>query len=84
MDTRRKAFIESYIANGGNATKAKLLEWAARSLGVINKDAEQVRRDEKLSPEQKRQQLDTLTIERNALIKRAVNESRAAQKEAAK
>lgn len=61
------------------AGEAKPLERAAKNLGVINKDAEQVRRSD-ATPAEKRQKLDALTIERNALLKAAVTESKAAQK----
>ncbi len=63
------------------AGEAKPLERAAKSLGAINKDMEQVRRDPVLSPEEKRRKLDELTIERNALLKAAVQDSQAARKE---
>ena len=62
------------------ATEAKPLERAAKNLGVINKDMEQIRRDQALTPAEKRQKLDALTVERNDLLKRAVTESTAAQK----
>ena len=61
------------------ATESKSLDRAAKHLGVINKDAEAIRRDQTLTPEQKREKLDALTIERNALLKAAVTESKAAQ-----
>lgn len=41
---------------------------------------EAVRRDANLTPAEKRQRLDALTIERNALLKEAVLESKKAQK----
>ena len=40
-----------------------------------------VRRDANLTPAEKRQKLDALTVERNALLKEAVIESKKAQKE---
>lgn len=61
--------------------EAKPIERAAKNLGVINKDAEAVRRDANLTPAEKRQRLDSLTVERNALLKDAVLESRKAQKQ---
>jgi hypothetical protein len=61
------------------ATEAKPLERAAKTLGTINKDMEQVRRGD-ATPAEKRQKLDALTIERNALLKQVVTESKAAQK----
>ena len=65
---------------GPLAGEAKPLERAAKNLGIINKDAEQVRRSD-ATPAEKRQKLDALTIERNALLKQAVTESKAAQKD---
>ena len=61
------------------ASEAKPLERAAKNLGAINKDMEQVRRSD-TTPAEKRQKLDALTVERNALLKQAVTESKAAQK----
>ena len=63
------------------AGEAKPLERAAKNLGAINNDMQAVRRDDSLTPTEKRQKLDALTVERNDLLKRAVTESKAAQKE---
>ncbi|MDP2821403.1 MAG: LPD38 domain-containing protein [Sulfuritalea sp.] len=65
------------------AGEAKSLERAQKSLAGINNDMEQVRRDASLTPAEKRQKLDALTVERNALFKGAVTDSKAAQKERA-
>ncbi|MBK7017561.1 MAG: hypothetical protein IPH39_18870 [Sulfuritalea sp.] len=65
------------------ATEAKPLERAAKSLGAINNDMQAARRDQTMTPAEKRQKLDALTIERNALLKQAVTESKAAQKDGA-
>lgn len=62
------------------AGEAKPLERAAKNLGVINKDMEAVRRDANLTPKEKRQKLDALTVERNGLLKAAVTDAKAAQK----
>lgn len=40
-----------------------------------------VREDDSLTPARKREQLDALTAEKNALVKAAVQESEAARKE---
>ncbi|MBK8760426.1 MAG: hypothetical protein IPM03_08315 [Sulfuritalea sp.] len=61
------------------ATEAKPLEHAAKSLGAINNEMEQVRRSD-ATPAEKRQKLDALTVERNALLKGAVTDSKGAQK----
>jgi hypothetical protein len=63
------------------AGEAKPLEKAAKNLGTINNEMQAVRRDDTLSPTEKRIRLDQLTRERNALLKEAVTESKAARKE---
>jgi hypothetical protein len=62
------------------ATESKPLERAAKNLQVINKDMQAVRRSD-ATPEEKRRRLDELTAERNALLKAAVQDSKAAQQE---
>lgn len=57
------------------------LERAAKSLRGINNDMRQVRRDPALTPREKRERLDALIVERSALLKQAVTESRQATKE---
>lgn len=61
------------------AGEAKPLERAAKNLGAINKEIEAVRRDASLTPAEKRQRLDALTVERNALLKATVEDSRRVQ-----
>lgn len=61
--------------------EAKPLERAAKTLAGINNEMQSVRRDDALTPAEKRQRLDSLTVERNALLKAAVIDSKAAQKE---
>jgi hypothetical protein len=61
------------------ATEAKPLERAAKNLSGINRDMEQVRRSN-ATPAEKRAKLDALTVERNALLKAAVTDSKNAQK----
>ena len=58
------------------AGEAKPLERAQQNLAAINKDMNAVRRDRNLTPEQKRQRLDELTAERNALFKATVRDSK--------
>jgi hypothetical protein len=60
--------------------EAKPLERAQKNLSAINRDMQAVRRDEALTPAEKRQKLDALTVERNSLMKAAVLESKKAQK----
>lgn len=62
------------------AGEAKPLERAQKNLGAINRDMQAVRRDPMLTPAEKRAKLDGLTVERNALLKDAVTESKKAQK----
>ena len=62
------------------AGEAKPLERAAKSLSGINNEMTAVRRDQILTPAEKRRKLDELFVERNALLKAAVQESKAAQK----
>lgn len=62
------------------AGEAKPLEKAAKNLGSINNEMQAVKRNDALNPTEKRQKLDQLTVERNALLKAAVTESKAAQK----
>lgn len=62
------------------AGEAKPLERAQKTLGAIGREMEAVRRDAGLTPREKRQKLDALTVERNSLLKAAVQESKAAQK----
>lgn len=61
------------------ATEAKPLERAAKNLTVINRDMQQVRRDDSLTPAEKRQRIDELTAERNALLKASVQDAKRAQ-----
>lgn len=60
--------------------EAKPLERAAKNLGAINREMEDIRRDQVLTPAEKRERLDTKTAERNALLKEAATASKAAQK----
>lgn len=62
--------------------EATPLARAQKSLSGINKDMRDVRQDDSLTPEQKREKLDELITEKNALLKAVVMDSKAAQKEA--
>jgi len=62
------------------AGEAKPLERAAKGLSGINNDMQAAWRDPRLTPAEKRQKLDALTVERNALLKAAVQDSKRAQK----
>lgn len=63
------------------AGEAKPLERAAKSLQGINSEMRDVRRDQDLTPAEKRQRLDGLTVERNQLLKDAVLAAKAAQQQ---
>lgn len=61
------------------AGEAKPLERANKNLQGINADMRDVRRAADLTPAEKRQRLDGLTVERNQLLKDAVLAAKAAQ-----
>jgi hypothetical protein len=63
------------------AGEAKPLERAAKNLQAINGEMRKVRRDDSLTPAEKRERLDALTVERNDLLKRATQEAEASIKE---
>lgn len=65
--------------NNPLASEFKPLNRAQQSLQALNREMEATRRDQTLTPAEKRQKLDSLTVERNALLKAAVTESKAAQ-----
>lgn len=61
------------------AGEAKPLERAQRNAMAIARDMNQVRRDDTLTPQEKRQRLDELTAERNQLFKASVQAAKSAQ-----
>ena len=63
------------------AGEAKPLERAAKNLQGINSEMKAVRRAADQTPAEKRQRLDGLTVERNQLLKDAVQAAKAAQKQ---
>ena len=62
------------------AGEAKPLERAQKNLADLNAEMREIRRNDALSPAEKRQQLDAVTVKRNALLKGAVLDAKAAQK----
>lgn len=66
------------------AGESKPLERANKNLQGINGDMRAVRRNPELTPEEKRQRLDQLTVERNDLLKRTVLDTQSALKEKAR
>lgn len=63
------------------AEEAAPLENASKELAGINKEMRDVRRSDALTPDEKRQQLDELTRQRNAHLKATVDAARRAQKQ---
>ena len=63
------------------ATEALPMERANKNLQSINQEMRKVRRDDALNPQEKRERLDALTLERNDLLKRAVKDAESALKE---
>jgi len=61
------------------AGESKPLERANKNLQSLNAEMKAVRRAEDLTPVEKRQRLDELTVERNQLLKDAVQAAKAAQ-----
>lgn len=61
------------------AAEHRALNRANDRLRDINAEMREVRRDAKLTPDEKRGKLDALTMARNALLKSVVQESKAAQ-----
>lgn len=62
------------------AGEAKPLERAAKNLQEINTEMREIYRTSKMTPAEKRERLDSLTGERNALLKAAVTDATAAQR----
>lgn len=56
------------------ADKATQLQRVSKYLSTIEKDIEEVKHSSELSPEEKRGHIDSLTLERNALLKAAVED----------
>lgn len=56
------------------ADKATQLQRVSKYLSTIEKDIEEVKHSSDLSPEEKRGHIDSLTLERNALLKAAVED----------
>lgn len=62
------------------AGESKPLERAARNVQQVNAEMMRLHRDPSLTPEQKRQRIDGLVIEKNALLKATVKDAEAAQR----
>lgn len=78
LDKMNRPEIADEIEQNPMAEMDKQLERASRNLHGINADMEQVRRSD-LTPAEKRQRLDALTVEKNELLKATVLDVKAQQ-----
>lgn len=62
------------------AGEAKPLERAQQNIKVINAEMMKTHRDKALSPSEKRQRIDELIAEKNALLKDTVQDAEVAQR----
>ena len=81
MDTTDRTATTYQKEQSPLAGEAKPLERAAKNLQGINSEMKAVRRAADQTPAEKRQRLDGLTVERNQLLKDAVQAAKAAQKQ---
>lgn len=79
LDKMGRPEVADELEKGPLAGEAKPLGRAAKGLQGLNADMLATRRDQSLSPAEKRQRLDELTVERNQLLKDAVLAAKAAQ-----
>ena len=79
LDRQGRPDVADQKEQSSLAGEAKPLERAAKSLQGINAEMRDVRRTGDLTPAEKRQRLDALTVERNQLLKDAVQAAKAAQ-----
>lgn len=79
LDKMGRPEIADALESNPLAGEAKPLQRAAKGLQGINQDMLATKRDQSLTPAEKRQRLDALTIERNQLLKDAVLAAKAAQ-----
>lgn len=77
LDKNGQSQIADEVERNPLAREANPLEIANKHLQSIQKDMRQVRRDGALSPDEKRDKLDGLIIERNDLLKRSVEDAKA-------
>ena len=78
LDKTGRSPIADEIERNPLARESHPLEYANKHLQVIQADMRGVRRDDRLTPDEKRTRIDTLIAERNAYLKKVVEESRAA------
>ena len=77
LDKTDRSPIADELQGNPMALEYKPLEGANKTLQGINADMRQVRRDNWLTPDQKREKLDALILQRNDLLKRTVEEAKA-------
>ncbi len=80
LDKTNRSQIADELQDNPMAREYAPLERANKNLQGINADMRQVRRDNLLTPDEKRAKLDALIVERNILLKRTVLESKAVTK----
>lgn len=78
LDKTNRSAIADELQSNPLAREYAPLERANKTLQGINADMRQVRRDDRLTPDEKREQLDVLIDQRNDLLRRTVLESKAA------
>lgn len=78
LDKTNRSAIADELQSNLLAREYAPLERANKTLQGINADMRQVRRDDRLTPDEKREQLDVLIDQRNDLLRRTVLESKAA------
>jgi hypothetical protein len=81
LDRQGRPDIADQKEQGPLAGEAKPLELANKNLHGINSEMRDVRRAADLTSAEKRQRLDQLTVERNQLLKDAVQAAKAAQQQ---
>lgn len=77
LDKTDRSTIADELQGNPMAHEYKPLQVTNKSLQDINADMRQIRRDNLLTPDQKREQLDGLIAKRNDMLKRAVAETKA-------
>ena len=77
LDKTNRSAIADELQDNPLAREYAPLERANKTLQGINANMRQVRRDDVLTPDEKREQLDSLITKRNDLLRRTVLESKA-------
>ena len=80
LDRQGRQDIADEKEKGPLAGESRPLERAARNVQQVNAEMMKVHRDKALTPEEKRQSIDRLLVEKNTLLKATVMDARAVQK----